>query len=179
MNKQFLQINLPSVLLSSLMLFSVSSSLQAADTPMEAPAAQQEAPKTSIKPIAKPAAVSALQAGREAVKAKDWDKAIAQFKAASLQEPKNADAYNMLAYSYRKQAKPDLPKAFENYNLALQLDPKHKGAHEYIGEAYLMDKNPAEAEKHLALLAIICGNKTCEEYEDLQKAITAYKKINK
>jgi tetratricopeptide (TPR) repeat protein len=176
MNKQFLQNYYLFALSASLMLFSASSSLKAADTPMEAPAAQQEASKTTVKPIAKPATVSALQAGREAVKVKDWDKAIAQFKAATVQEPKNADAYNMLAYSYRKQAKPDLPKAFENYNLALKLDPKHKGAHEYIGEAYLMDKKPAEAEKHLALLATICGNKTCEEYEDLAKAIAADKK---
>jgi hypothetical protein len=57
----------------------------------------------------------------------------------------------------------------------LQLDPKHKGAHEYIGEAYLMDKKPAEAEKHLASLEQICGNKTCEEYVDLAAAIAKYK----
>jgi hypothetical protein len=47
--------------------------------------------------------------------------------------------------------------------------------HEYIGEAYLMEKNPAEAEKHLAELEKICGNKTCEEYADLSKAIADYK----
>jgi tetratricopeptide (TPR) repeat protein len=135
-----------------------------------------EAPRTAAKVVVKPAAtLNAMQVGRDAVAAKDWDKAIAQFKLASAQEPKNADAYNMLAYSYRKQAKPDLPKAFENYNLALKLDPKHKGAHEYIGEAYLMDKKPAEAEKHLAILETICGNKNCEEYQDLAKALNAYK----
>lgn len=161
---------------STVLILGATGSVYAADTPMETPAAQQEAPKTSVKPVAKPAAVSALETGREAVKAKDWDKAIAQFKLATQQDSKNADAYNMLAYSYRKQAKPDLAKAFENYNLALKLDPKHKGAHEYIGEAYLMDKKPTEAEKHLALLETICGNKSCEEYEDLAKAIAAYKK---
>jgi Flp pilus assembly protein TadD len=179
MNKQFLQNHLRSTLLpflSMLPLFLASSNLYAADTPMDAPAAQQEAPKAAAKLMAKPIPASAMQAGRDAVAAKDWDKAIAQFKLASVQEPKNADAYNMLAYSYRKQAKPDLAKAFENYNLALKLDPKHKGAHEYIGEAYLMDKKPADAEKHLTLLASICGNKTCEEYTDLAKAIADYKK---
>ena len=158
------------------LILGTNGSVYAADTPVETPAAQQEAPKTSAKPIAKPAAVSALETGREAVKAKDWDKAVAQFKLATQQDSKNADAHNMLAYSYRKQAKPDLPKAFENYKLALKLDPKHKGAHEYIGEAYLMDKKPAEAEKHLAFLASVCGNKTCEEYVDLAKAIAEYKK---
>jgi len=85
----------------------------------------------------------------------------------------------LLAYSYRKQARPDLPKAFEHYNIALKLDPKHRGAHEYIGEAYLMDKKPAEAEQHLAELEKICGNKTCEEYADLARAIADYKAKNK
>ena len=163
MNKLTLQTHLRFAVLSFSLLYLTSYSLHAADTSTDTPAA-------------KPAAVNALQTGRDAVKAKDWDKAIVQFKLATVQEPKNADAYNMLAYSYRKQAKPDLPKAFENYNLALKLDPKHKGAHEYIGEAYLMDNKPVEAERHLELLATICGNKTCEEYEDLAKAISAYKK---
>jgi Flp pilus assembly protein TadD len=172
MKKQNLKTNLKSIFLAALTLLLVSSNIHAADTPMEAPVAKQEL----AKPTVKPTVLSALQTGRDAVKAKDWDKALVQFKLATVQEPKNADAYNMLAYSYRKQAKPDLTKAFENYNLALKLDPKHKGAHEYIGEAYLMDKKPIEAEKHLALLATICGNKTCEEYEDLAKSISEYKK---
>lgn len=163
MKKQFFLNRLVPTVLSFSALFCASNSLFAADTPMN-----------SVEEIV--VVISPMQAGRDAVKVKNWEKAIVQFKLATVQDPKNADAYNMLAYSYRKKAKPDLPKAFENYNLALKLDPKHKGAHEYIGEAYLMDKKPAEAEKHLALLASICGNKTCEEYEDLAKAIVAYNK---
>jgi Flp pilus assembly protein TadD len=112
---------------------------------------------------------------RESIKANKWQLAIAELRITVREEPKNADAHNLLAYSYRKQAKPDLARAFEHYKIALQLDPKHKGAHEYIGEAYLMDKKPAEAEKHLASLEQICGNKTCEEYQDLAKAIALYK----
>ena len=167
MQKHFFLTKLQPTLLSFSMLFFASNSLFAADTSSEPPV---------FKSSSKPVAVSALQAGRNAVQAKNWDQAITQFKLAVTQEPANADAYNMLAYSYRKQAKPDLAKAFENYNMALKLDPKHKGAHEYIGEAYKKDKKPAEAEKHLALLASICGNKTCEEYEDLTKAIAEYSK---
>lgn len=112
---------------------------------------------------------------RAAIKANQWPVALAELKIAVREEPKNADAHNLLAYSYRKQAVPDLPKAFEHYTTALKLDPKHKGAHEYIGEAYLMDKRPAEAEKHLAELEKICGNKTCVEYGKLAQALTAYK----
>lgn len=117
-----------------------------------------------------------LQAGRKAVAAKDWQTAIRHLEKAVLQEPNNPDSFNLLAFSFRKQAKPNLPKAFENYRIALKLDPKHKGAHEYIGEAYLMDKKPVEAEKHLVILESLCGNKTCEEYQDLEKAIADYSK---
>ena len=116
-----------------------------------------------------------LAAAREAIKAKDMRKALAELRVALREEPRNAEVHNLLGYSYRKLATPDLPKAFEHYREALRLQPGHKGAHEYIGEAYLMDKKPEMAEKHLAELEKLCGNKTCEEYADLAKALVAYR----
>lgn len=126
-----------------------------------------------------PTVAERMSNARSAIKNSNWSTAIAELKVAIKDEPRNADAHNLLAYSYRKQPKPDLPKAFEYYNIALKLDPKHRGAHEYIGEAYLMDKKPAEAEQHLAELEKICGNKTCEEYADLARSIADYKAKNK
>ena len=122
-----------------------------------------------------PSTSERLTNARKAIEAKDWARAKTELDAALREEPRNADVHNLLGYSYRKRANPDLPKAFEHYNMALKLNPNHRGAHEYIGEAYLMDKKPAEAEKHLAALEKICGNKTCEEYEDLAKSIAKYK----
>ena len=81
--------------------------------------------------------------------------------AAARAEPRNADVHNLLGYTWRKRATPDITKAFEHYYTALRLDPRQKGAHEYIGQAYLMEKRPEEANKHLAQLESICGNKTC------------------
>ncbi|MES2942477.1 MAG: tetratricopeptide repeat protein [Pseudomonadota bacterium] len=130
-------------------------------------------------PVLAPAKTDHMAAARAAIKAKDWKKSVAELTTAVKDQPNNADAHNLLAYSYRKQATPDLPKAFEHYEIALRINPKHKGAHEYIGEAYLMDKKPAKAEEHLAQLKTICGNTTCEEYEDLAKAIAEYKAKNK
>ena len=69
-------------------------------------------------------------------------------------------------------------KAFEHYNTALKINPNHKGANEYIGEAYLMSNNPVKAGEHLARLKAICGNAPCEEYEDLAKSIAAFKAKN-
>ena len=122
-----------------------------------------------------PSAAQSMEAGRSAIEAINWSATITEFKAAEKEEPRNADAHNLLAYSFRKQAKPDLSKAFEHYRTALKFNPDDKGAHEYSGEAYLMDKKPAEAEKYLADLERICGNKTCEEYVDLARAIAQYK----
>jgi len=89
--------------------------------------------------------------------------------------PQNADVHNLLGYTYRKRPAPDLVKAFEHYQMALRIDPRHKGAHEYIGEAYLLDKRLPEAERHLAELEKICGGTACEEYRDLAQSITDFK----
>jgi tetratricopeptide (TPR) repeat protein len=129
--------------------------------------------------VAAPTAPDRMVSARAAVKAKDWKKALAELSLAVKDDPKNADAHNLLGYTNRKQAQPNLAKAFEHYKIALQLDPQHKGAHEYIGDAYLMDKKPDEAEKHLAVLEKLCGNKTCEEYADLAKSVADYRTKNK
>lgn len=126
-----------------------------------------------------PTAAERLANARNAIKTQDWNVSIFELSAVVREQPGNADAHNLLAYSYRKQPTPNLAKAFEHYNLALKLNPDHKGAHEYIGEAYLMAKNLAKAEEHLARLKAICGNTTCEEYADLAESIADYKAKNK
>ena len=112
------------------------------------------------------------QMGLEAIHASDWKRAIYNLNVALVAEPANADLENWLGYAYRHEGKYDA--AFEHYRAALQLDPKHRGAHEYIGETYLLTGNKVKAREHLAALARICGSK-CEEYQDLQRAITAAK----
>ncbi len=125
-----------------------------------------------------PGAGDRLVSARKAIDAKDWSRAMFELNQAVRDEPRNADVHNLLGYTYRKRATPDIAKAFEHYKTALSLNPRHKGAHEYIGEAYLTEKKPAEAEKHLVQLEAICGNKTCEEYADLAKALADYKAKN-
>jgi tetratricopeptide (TPR) repeat protein len=88
---------------------------------------------------------------------------------------RNADLHNLLGFAYRKQATPNLDKSFEHYRLALDIDPGHLGAHEYIGEAYLLRKQPDKAREHLAALKRLCGGTACEEYQDLAKALAAYR----
>jgi Tfp pilus assembly protein PilF len=125
-----------------------------------------------------PTASERITVARAAIAAKDWSRALSELNTALREEPRNAEVHNLLGYSHRKQAKPNLPKAFEHYKQALQINPSHKGAHEYIGEAYLMAKQPAEAQKHLATLEQLCGNQTCEEYVDLANALAQYRASN-
>jgi Flp pilus assembly protein TadD len=128
--------------------------------------------------VSAPSVNDRLVTARRWIEVKDWRSALRELNLAVRDDARNADVHNLLGYSLRKQGTPDLPKAIEHYQTALKLNPQHKGAHEYIGEAYLMDKKPAEAEKHLAELEKICGNKTCEEYQDLAKAVAEYKAKN-
>ena len=154
--------------------FGLAVNLHQAQRFVEAEAGYREvlAADPSFVPAIQMLGVLAHQTGRD-------PEAIELFGRMIALDPGNADAHNLLAYSYRKQATPDLAKAFEHYNVALKINPNHKGANEYIGEAYLMDKKPAKAEEHLARLKTICGNTTCEEYADLAKSIAAYKAKNK
>ena len=112
-------------------------------------------------------------AGKKAIEAKDWNAAIGSFSSAALRAPDNADIQNYLGYAHRNSGK--LDAALRYYQRALKLDPRHRGAHEYIGEAYLMAKDLGKAEEHLAALDRICLL-PCEEYRDLKAKIAAYKK---
>jgi tetratricopeptide (TPR) repeat protein len=112
-------------------------------------------------------------AGKQALDRKDWTEATRLFRQAALRDPDNADLQNYLGFSYRKLGQ--LDTAFQHYRRALELNPRHRGAHEYAGEAYLMVGDLARAEEHLAALREICLL-PCEELGDLEREITAYRK---
>lgn len=111
-------------------------------------------------------------AGRQAIASANWQAAADAFTRVLARDAGNANAHNLLGYAYRKSGKLDL--AFRHYEEALRLDPKHRGAREYMGEAYLMVDNPAKAEEQLQALDRLClfG---CEEYDDLKKALAEYR----
>ena len=112
-------------------------------------------------------------AGRKAIETKNWSAAIKSLSSAALRDTRNADIQNYLGYAYRNAGQMDL--AFKHYGRALQLNPRHRGVHEYVGEAYLMVSNLPKAEEHLSKLQGICLL-PCEEYDDLRKKIEIYRK---
>ena len=109
----------------------------------------------------------------EATARKDWPRAQVLLRDALAANPGNADYHNLYAYSVRKGANPDMNLVFKHYNEALRLDPKHRGAHEYIGEAYLMVGNLPKAKEHLSTLDKLCFF-PCSEFTDLKKSIAEY-----
>ena len=113
-----------------------------------------------------------LTKARSLIEKKEWNAAITELERLARRDRTDADVQNLLGYSLRNAGQ--LDKAFVAYREALRLDPNHKGAHEYIGVAYLLARKPEKAQEHLAKLKAICGD-NCEETQDLAKAIAAYK----
>lgn len=115
-----------------------------------------------------------FKAGKKALNAGDWNGAIAAFELAALRDPSNADIQNYIGYAHRRLRQ--LGPAMGHYQQALTLNPRHRSAREHLGEAYLVLGEPAKAEQLLAELEDLCLI-PCEEYEDLKRAIAAYKKL--
>ena len=57
------------------------------------------------------------------------------------------------------------------YLIGLELDPKHNGINEYLGELYLQTNRKEKAEERLKVLET-CG---CEEYTELKDLIEGKK----
>jgi Tfp pilus assembly protein PilF len=144
-------------LLASILALS-SLAASAADSP----------PTTPVKPRD-----ATLDRARDAIAQKDWSTAQTVLRDAVARDPKNADYHNLYAYSVRKGPNPDMSLVFKEYNAALSIDPKHKGAHEYLGEAYLMVGNVEKAKEHLAQLDKICFF-GCSEFNELKTSIADF-----
>ena len=115
-----------------------------------------------------------VAAGKKALATGDWVGAIAALAPAALRDARNADLQNDLGYAHRRLRQ--LDAAFQYYRQALALNPRHRGAHGHLGEAYLAIGNLAGAEQHLATLERICLI-PCEEYDALKAALALYRGI--
>lgn len=113
-----------------------------------------------------------LSTPRALIASRDWTGALAELR--RINDGSSAHWNNLMGYVLRKQLQPDLDAAERHYKEALRLDPKHRGAHEYIGELYLMRGDLKAAETHLAALDKLCLL-PCEEYTDLKEAVARFK----
>jgi tetratricopeptide (TPR) repeat protein len=115
-----------------------------------------------------------FKAGKKALGAEDWNGAITSLELAALRDPLDADIQNYIGYAYRRLRQ--LGPAIGHYQQALTLNPRHRSAHEHLGEAYLVLGESAKAEQLLAALGNLCLI-PCEEYDDLKRVLAAYKKL--
>lgn len=143
--------------------------LLAAGTPNASMAA--ETPGSSSSPSG--AEDPDYSAAAKAIKSGSYASAIPLLEGVVKRDDSNADGHNLLAYAIRKNGDP--AKAIPIYQKALAIDPKHRGAHEYIGEAYLMLDDLGKAKEHLKALDKLCFL-PCSEYRDLKKDVEAYEK---
>ena len=128
--------------------------------------------------VSKESADPVVVAAQAAIARQDWIGAQAGLRRALADDPKNANYHNLYAYAMRKGPDPDMERVFKHYEEALRLDPSHRAAHEYIGEAYLQVNDLPHAKQHLAALDRICFF-PCEEYSDLKKAVAGYEASHK
>jgi Flp pilus assembly protein TadD len=108
-----------------------------------------------------------LSAPRAKIKAKDWTGAITDLRKVA-ETTTHADVYSLLGYALRNAGNVEEAKMF--YAKALDFDPDHKGAHEYLGELYLKINDMPKAQGQLAILEKLCP-KGCEELEDLRQHV--------
>jgi len=138
-----------------------------------APAWAMDTPKPDPKDPEKKDAQ--MEQARAAIGRQDWTGAQAILREAVARNPQSADAHNLYAYSIRKGPHPEMDLVFRHYNEALRIDPQHRAAREYLGEAYLMTGNVAKAKELLADLDRLC-KAGCAEQAELKSAISTFER---
>ena len=105
------------------------------------------------------------QQGRDLALAARYDEALTALNA--VKSP-DSMTLTMIGYATRKLGNYDEGLAY--YAKALALDPSNVNTHEYLGEAYAEKGKLDLAKAELVKVASVCGT-TCEQYQDLAKAI--------
>jgi tetratricopeptide (TPR) repeat protein len=112
-----------------------------------------------------------FQQAQTAIAGADYKTAADLLQKVLTRQPDNPDVLNLMGFSERKMG--EASTALTYYKKALDLQPTHIGANEYLGELYLELKQPDMAEQRLAVLQQVCGS--CEEYTELKEKIEKFK----
>ena len=103
---------------------------------------------------------------------KHYKKAIGYLLKHNKKFPADPDTLNYLGFTHRKVG--DYENAEIYYSMGLELDPKHVGINEYMGELFVVTNRLDKAKERLAVLK----DCKCKEYKEL-KLVIAGKKESK
>ena len=94
-----------------------------------------------------------------------YSQAFKKLNKAYKSDKKNPDILNYMGFTSRKTG--NFKEAEGYYLKGLDLDPKHNGINEYLGELYVQTNRIDKANERLAVLK----NCNCEEYQELELII--------
>ena len=94
-----------------------------------------------------------------------YSRAFEKLNDAYKSDKKNPDILNYMGFTSRKTG--NFKEAEVYYLKGLDLNPKHNGINEYLGELYVQTNRIDKANERLAVLK----NCNCEEYQDLELII--------
>ena len=101
---------------------------------------------------------------------KHYKKAIGYLLKHNKEFPADPNTLNYLGFAHRKIG--DYENAEIYYSMGLELDPKHVGINEYMGELFVATNRLDKAKERLAVLK----DCNCKEYKDLKLVIECKKK---
>ena len=100
---------------------------------------------------------------------KHYEKAIGYLLKHNKEFPADPNTLNYLGFAHRKIG--DYENAEIYYSMGLELDPKHVGINEYMGELFVVTNRLDKAKERLAVLK----DCNCKEYKDLKLVIEGKK----
>lgn len=114
-----------------------------------------------------------MRKGNAAIIERRFDDALVSYMRVLDRDPEDANAWSQAGFAYRKLG--EFEKSLNAYQQALEIQPFHLGANEYLGELYLQTDQVEKAEEMAAILRRACPS-GCEELNALDGAIEAYRK---
>ena len=113
-----------------------------------------------------------LAGARAHIKKEEWKQALKLLLPLAKSHPNSADVFNLIGFTQRKTGQFDV--SLKNYQRALKLDPKHLGAHVYLGELYIQTNRLEKAVEHAKIIAKLCPP-GCKPRAELEAAIAQAK----
>ena len=138
-----------------------------------APSPQPQTPAVAPAPSAPGSfdAAASIERARDLIDRELYAQALATLEAVVSRNPGNADALNYLGFASRKLGR--YQDARHYYDRALEIDPHHLGALEYLGELHVEMGDMDAARGNLAMLSALCPE-GCEPLDELREVIAAH-----